>query len=317
MSKSGGKWKGGDGFEVGHRGSAEARAKEKMEEPLVQPVTNFRRQRDEVVDDDGNVVRPAGFDQDGKHDERQTFPAIYGVDLQARRREKILSEFTKNQLGNGGQGGDAGKKGELAQMLGDRQVMLDDKTTAWLLQEEDRMALIAKDKYFEESAIASGLFSTPHGLEYLHKIRPQYFKDRRKLAKWVSNAQLKLFDLRFNGVHTPQDFDFMYMIQSLGPDQKEILKHPVWLLNQYTAEVGADSWFKKGLFARSRAPDAQVNASFAGMGSRSGSGVSAKTSSSGSNFFGGIFGGTSAGSNNANFKGFGVGGGYSNLFQPQ
>lgn len=294
---SGGKWKGGDGFEVGHRGSAEARAKEKMEEPLVQDVVNFR------AEGGGGAAGPDQWDVNGSNPERQTFPAIYGVDLQARRREKILSEITKNQLGAGGQ------KTELGKMLGDRQVMLDDKTTSWLLQEEDRIALMAKDKYFEESAINSGLFSTPHGLEYLHKIRPQYFKDRRKLAKWVSNAQLKLFDLRFNGVHTPQDFDFMYMIQSLSEDQKKVLTKPVWLLNQLDAKTDPSDWFQPGIFARSRAPNDGSNASFAGMGSWGGPGVGLKPT--GDNFFGSIFGG-SAGGGGAT-SGFGVGVGFANL----
>jgi hypothetical protein len=286
-----GNWKGGDGFEVGNRGSAEARAKEKMEEPLVQKPTNFRA-------------------ADADEPERQTFPAIYGVDLQARRREKILASITKGQLGANG-----GEKGELGKMLGDRQVMLDDRTTSWLMQEEDRLALMAKDKYFEDSAIQSGLFSTPHGLEYLHKIRPQYFKDRRKLAKWVANAQLKLFDLRFNGVHTPQDFDFMYMIQSLSEDQKKILKKPVWLLNTAAADVDPGTWYKPGVFAQSRAPDDGSNASFAGMGSRdaqgnnTGAGLGLRPK--GDSFWGSIFGGTAGGG--GNIQGFGTSNGFLNL----
>lgn len=285
-----GNWKGGDGFEVGNRGSAEARAKEKMEEPLVQTPTNFRK-------------------PDADEPERQTFPAIYGVDLNARRREKILASITKGQLGSGED------RGELGKMLGDRQVMLDDKTTSWLMQEEDRLALMAKDKYFEDSAIESGLFSTPHGLEYLHKIRPQYFKDRRKLAKWVANAQLKLFDLRFNGVHTPQDFDFMYMIQSLTEDQKRILKKPVWLLNTAAADVDPKTWYKPGVFAQTRTPLDGANASFAGMGSRdaagnnTGAGIGLQPE--GDSFWGSIFGGP-AGPKSTR-AGFGTGTGFMNL----
>jgi hypothetical protein len=288
-----GNWKGGDGFEVGNRGSAEARAKEKMEEPLVQKPTNFRADH-------------------ADEPERQTFPAIYGVDLQARRREKILASISQ---GTFSAGADGQKRGELGKMLGDRQVMLDDKTTSWLMQEEDRLALMAKDKYFEDSAISSGLFSTPHGLEYLHKIRPQYFKDRRKLAKWVANAQLKLFDLRFNGVHTPQDFDFMYMIQSLSEDQKKILKKPVWLLNTAAADVDPGTWYQPGLFARSRAPEDGANASFAGMGSRdaqgnnTGAGLGLRPE--GESFWGGIFGGKAGG--NGTKSGFGVDAGFMNL----
>lgn len=295
MSEGGKQWKGGDGFEVGHRGSAEARAKERMEEPLVQDVTTFRRTTD------GTGI---GADPNGQP-ERQVFPAIYGVDLQARRREKILADITRGQLGAGG-----GGKTPLAEMLGDRQVMLDDKTTSWLLQEEDRIALMAKDKYFEDSAIASGLFGTPHGLEYLHKIRPQYFKDRRKLAKWVANSQLKLFDLRFNGVHTPQDFDFMYMIQSLTADQKKVLAKPVWLLNQLDAKTDPADWFQPGIFARSRAPLDGATASFAGMGSKDGPGVGLRPQ--GGSFFGSIFGGAAGGSG-AGSNGFGIGNGFTNL----
>jgi hypothetical protein len=174
-------------------------------------------------------------------------------------------------------------------MIGDRQVMFTERDAKWLVQEQERMQLINKDAYFEESAIKSGLFSTPHGLEYLHKIRPSYFRDREKLVEWVSAAQLKLFNLRFNGVQSEQDFDFMYMLQGLSEKQKSILQKPVWLLNEFDAQSDITKAFQPGLFARPRAPKPDVTASFAGMGSKGGSGVGLQPA--GNNFWGGIFGG--------------------------
>jgi hypothetical protein len=265
---SSGKWKGGDGFEVGSRGSAEAREMEKMQEPLVQEAITFR---------------PKDADNAKYGGSNPAYPAIYGVDLKERERQKVLAEVSRGQLSGGA-------RSDLGQMIGDRQVMFTERDAKWLIQEQERMQLINKDAYFEESAIKSGLFSTPHGLEYLHKIRPSYFRDREKLVEWVSAAQLKLFNLRFNGVQSEQDFDFMYMLQGLSEKQKSILQKPVWLLNEFEAEDDITKAFQPGLFARPRAPELGVTASFAGMGSKGGSGVGLKPA--GSNFWGGIFGGT-------------------------
>lgn len=258
MSK--GKWKGGDGFDVTGEGRQEERAKEKMEEPLVNKPTNF------------GVGKP-GYDTTGQRTgETVTYPAVYGVDMAERKRQAILRDITyKGQTAPGGL--------PTRELIGDRQVMLDQQTVDWLMREQDRMSLIAKDQYFEQSAIKSGLFSTPHGLDYLHKIKPDYFKRRRKLAKWVANAQLKLFDIRMNGIQNQQDFEFLYMLQSLDASQKKVLTKPVWLLNQLGSGDGegnavdnSPSW-QQGIFTRSRAPKPTQVASFAGMGSLNGTGI--------------------------------------------
>lgn len=252
-----GKWKGGDGFDVTGEGRQEERAKEKAEEPLVNKPTNFSAGRG------GNRV---------ENGETVTYPAVYGVDMGERKRQALLRDITL-----GGQTSAGGLP--TRELIGDRQVMLDQQTVDWLMREQDRMSLIAKDQYFERSAIESGLFSTPHGLDYLHKIKPDYFKRRRKLAKWVANAQLKLFDIRMNGIQNQADFEFLYMLQSLDASQKKVLTKPVWLLNQLgsgTGETGdvsnAPDW-QAGIFTRSRMPRESQVASFAGMGSVAGTGI--------------------------------------------
>jgi len=251
MSKKNGKWE-QTSFDVTGEASAEVRHREKEQAPLVQPKVNF------------GLKNPV--------DTTTTWPAVYGVDLEARRREKLLRDITTGTLHAGGEQTNVG------QLLGERQVMLDDKTTSWLLKEQDRLALINKDKYFEDSAHHAHLFETPHGLEYLHKIKPDYFERRMKLAKWVANAQLKLYDLAMNGIHTPADFDFAYMLQSLTPDQKAILKQPIWMLNQANTGVGTRINYSSGIFAKVLVPKRGSTANFAGVGGP-GSGVAAGTSS--------------------------------------
>jgi hypothetical protein len=266
MSKGGGKWKGGDGFDVTGEGRQEERAKEKMEEPLVNRATNFQAKQ-------GGQRNEAG--------ESVTYPAVYGVDMSERKRQAILRDITyKGQTSGSGL--------PTRDLIGDRQVMLDQQTVDWLMREQDRMALISKDKYFEESAIKSGLFETPHGLKYLQGIKPDYFKRRRKLAKWVANAQLKLFDIRMNGIQSQQDFEFMYMLQSLDADQKHILTKPVWLLNQigpHTQGVSGGVYngpdWQSGIFTRSRAPNDGQVAAFAGMASKGSQGITSGTSQGG------------------------------------
>jgi hypothetical protein len=278
MSKGGGKWKGGDGFDVTGEGRQEERAKERAEEPLVNRATNFQARADGGRNGDGEAV---------------TYPAVYGVDMAERKRQAILRDLTYKGQTSSTAALDTRK------LVGDRQVMLDQQTVDWLMREQDRMALITKDKYFEESAIKSGLFNTPHGLKYLQGIKPDYFKRRRKLAKWVANAQLKLFDMRMNGIQNQQDFEFMYMLQSLDKDQKQILTKPVWLLNQIGPKgddgMGVDveaSW-QSGIFTRSRAPDDKQIAAFAGMGSPASLGITADKTQGGvsdwgwNNLFGG------------------------------
>jgi hypothetical protein len=280
-----GKWKGGDGFDVTGEGRQEQRAQEKAEEPLVNKPTNFSA---------GRMDRQA-------NGETVTYPAVYGVDMGERKRQAILRDITL-----GGQTAPGGL--DTRQLIGDRQVMLDQQTVDWLMREQDRMSLIAKDEYFERSAIASGLFSTPHGLDYLHKIKPDYFKRRRKLAKWVANAQLKLFDIRMNGIQNQADFEFLYMLQSLDANQKRVLTKPVWLLNQLgtvAGENGAVStgpdWqagiFTRTLMPKRTGPNAQY-ASFAGMGSIGGTGITPDGNQGGvsqwgwNNLWSGITGGT-------------------------
>ncbi|QKE44424.1 hypothetical protein [Yaravirus sp. 'brasiliensis'] len=259
MSK--GKWKGGDGFDVTGEGREQERADEKAREPLMNKPTNFS------VGKGGDRV------QNG---ESVTYPAVYGVDMAERKRQAILRDITyKGQTSSTGL--------PTRDLIGDRQVMLDQQTVDWLMREQDRMALINKDQYFEQSAIKSGLFSTPHGLDYLHKIKPDYFKRRRKLAKWVANAQLKLFDIRMNGIQNETDFNFLYMLQSLDESQKKILTKPVWLLNQLGSGAGEGQdvsnkpdW-QSGIFTRPRVPNSNQVSSFAGMGSVNGTGITPKT----------------------------------------
>lgn len=251
MSK--GKWKGGDTFDVTGEGNAEARAMENQQEPLVNKPTNF-----------ASRAANGRFATDRAGDAPDTFPTIYGVDFDERRRQAMLRDITTKQL--------SGQASGLGDVLGDRQVMLTDRDLQWVMNEQDRLGLIEKDRYFEKSAIESGMFSTPHGLQYLRGIKPDYFERREKLAKWVANAQLKLFDIRFNGVKDQQDFNFMYMLQGLDESQKKILTKPVWLLNTLT-DVDASPNYQPGVFARSRLPDKDQVMSFAGMGSIAGTSV--------------------------------------------
>lgn len=277
---SGGKWKGGDGFDVTGEGKGEQRAKERAEEPLTQRATNFQ-----------TAANNPNVNQAGER--AITFPAVYGVDMQERKRQAILRDITLNQQGRGG--ANEGNSLPTRDLIGDRQVMLDDRTVSWLMDEQDRMGLIAKDQYFEESAVKSGLFSTPHGLKYLQGIRPDYFKRRRKLAKWVANAQLKLFDMRMNGIQNQQDFDFMYMLQSLTEEQKKILTKPVWLLNSLRDVDDKPSW-QPGLFTRPSQPKAQV-AAFAGMGSINSRGITQETQGGPADSWAGAFTGLLSGGN--------------------
>lgn len=188
----------------------------------------------------------AGADNDA-------FPAVYGVNLDERRRQRLLSQITK--------GNDEGLK----KLLGERQVMLDDKTTSWLLSEQDRLELINIDRVFEESARAQGLFANPVTLQHLQKIRPDYFKRRRQLAKWVANAQLKMFDIQMNGIQSPEDFEFDYMLKSLDKDQKLLLQKPVWMLNEVAK--GVKDEYQPGVFRQNRRPAENKNVAFAGIGS--------------------------------------------------
>jgi hypothetical protein len=146
----------------------------------------------------------------------ESFPAIYGVDLKEKRRQGLLKDV-------------AG--GALQEQLGDRQVMLDDKTIDWIIKEQDRIYMIERDMIFEASARKQGLFDNPAGLEYLHKINPGYFSRRRKMAKWLVKTQLKLFDIAMDGVANESDFDFMLMIQSLPQEQLALIDTPAHKLS--------------------------------------------------------------------------------------
>src|SRR5690242_9204379 len=57
----------------------------------------------------------------------EAFPAIYGIDLKEKRRQGLL----KSAL-----------QGDLRAELGDRKVMLDDKTIDWIIKEQDRIYMI-------------------------------------------------------------------------------------------------------------------------------------------------------------------------------
>lgn len=239
-----GQWKATDGFQVGQEGKAEANERQAQAEPLVQGATNFDRD-------------PT----------RTTFPAIYGVDLKTRAKENLKSQIAKGSAGGAG-------AGALGDMLGQRQVMLDNETTDWLLQEVNRVELMKFDQYFEKCAREAGYFGTPQGLEYLKKIRPEYFKKRRKLAKWIANAQLKIFDLEMNGIQSDKDLQFSYMLQSLDNAQVQILKSPVHLLYQANTYDSTDTVtaYRPGIFARPQVPGDADRAPWAGLGTTNSTG---------------------------------------------
>lgn len=240
-----GQWKGGEKWDVSGDAKAVSDKQYGLSEPLKQSPLNGQP---------GDAGLATG-------DQNPRYPAIYGVDLTERRRQKLLSDIS---TGNG----------PLKAQLGNRQVMLDEGTTSWLLSEQSRAELITQDLYFEKSA--AELFKNPAGLKYLQQIKPDYFERRRKLAKWVANAQLKIFDMMMNGVQSPEDFQFMYMLQSLSAEQKKLLNVPVWNLTNVGA-VNDQTVYQKGLFRKPSAPDTRTNSMpWAGVGgAAAGTGVMA------------------------------------------
>jgi hypothetical protein len=167
----------------------------------------------------------------------QSFPAIYGVDLKEKRRQGLLKDIGS---------------GALQEQIGNRQVMLDDKTIDWIIREQDRIYMIERDMIFEASAKQQGLFDNPAGLEYLHKINPGYFSRRRKMAKWLVKTQLKLFDIAMDGVANESDFDFMLMIQSLPEEQLKLIDTPAHKLS--STVYSNEGLYQKGAFRRIRLP---------------------------------------------------------------
>ncbi len=174
----------------------------------------------------------------------ESFPTIYGVDLKEKRRQELLTK-----LSSPGTAADP----SLKDVLGNRQVMLDDKTVDWLIKEQDRIYMLERDLIFEANGKKQGLFDNPAGLEYLHKINPGYFKRRRKMAKWLVKTQLKLFDIAMDGVQNEQDFDFMLMIQSLSPDQRKLIDQPAHLLSSIEQKAGGV--YQEGAFRRLMLPN--------------------------------------------------------------
>lgn len=175
----------------------------------------------------------------------ESFPAIYGVDMKEKRRQSLLKSATI-------------QGGELKAALGDRQVMLDDKTIDWIIKEQDRIYMIERDMLFEASAKKQGLFDNPAGLEYLHKINPGYFSRRRKMAKWLVKTQLKLFDVAMDGVQNEADFDFMLMIQSLPEQQIKLIDTPAHKLS--SVEVTGEGLYQRGAWRKIRLPSTDRNA---------------------------------------------------------
>jgi hypothetical protein len=188
---------------------------------------------------------------------QDSFPAIVGVDLNERRRQAILSYLS----------GAAGKS-----VIGDRKVTLDNETVDWIIKEQDRLQLIETDLYFEKSCKDAGLFETPQGLEYCRKIRPEYFERREKLAKWVAETQLKLFNINMNGIRDKDDFNFMLMYQGLNAQQKHMLSLPVSMLHQLPIDRKAGVYqqgiFRKHLFPQGWSADDGPHSAFAGIGTK-------------------------------------------------
>jgi hypothetical protein len=172
----------------------------------------------------------------------ESFPAIYGVDLKEKRRQALLKEMTGPATAT-----------NLRGRLGDRQVMLDDKTVDWIIGEQDRIYMIERDMIFEASAKKQGLFDNPAGLEYLHKINPGYFSRRRKMAKWLVKTQLKLFDIAMDGVQNESDFDFMLMIQSLPSEQLALIDTAAHKLSS-TPPTSREGLYQSGAFRKIRLP---------------------------------------------------------------
>jgi hypothetical protein len=188
---------------------------------------------------------------------QDSFPAIVGVDLNERRRQAILSYLSSG----------AGQE-----IIGDRKVTLDNETVDWIIKEQDRLQLIETDMYFEQSCKKAGLFETPQGLEYCRKIRPEYFERREKLAKWIAETQLKLFNINMNGIRDKDDFNFMLMYQGLNAQQKKMLELPVSMLHTMSPDIKAGLYqqgiFRKHLFPQDWNTPGGNAAGFAGIGTK-------------------------------------------------
>jgi len=172
-----------------------------------------------------------------------TFPAIYGADLQERKRQMLISKL-KTATG--------------------RDVMLDDRTIDYWLGEEARLFLVDRDMKFAEECRAKKYFETPMGLEYAHKINPGYFQRQVQLMKTVAPMQLKLAMVRMNGIQTEEDWKFVNWYNSLTPQQRGFLDRPVHLLNQTPYTENAK--YQKGLLGKLFQPNPNYEIPFGGLG---------------------------------------------------
>jgi hypothetical protein len=255
-NKKNGQWKGGEKWDVSGEAKQVSDKQFHMAEPLQQVPYN------------GGTEDATAPNRDAR------YPAIYGVDLEERRRQKLLSDIA------------GGQNAQLKAQLGNRQVMLDEGTTRWLIEEQDRIALIQQDEYFEKSA--AHLFANPNDLKYLKEIKPDYWERRVKLAKWVSEAQLKIFDIMMNGVQSQEDFQFAYMLQSLDEKQKALLKEPVWNLTRI-GNAGRTGKYQPGLFRKPAQPNPADRAPWSGIGGGyAGLGMGGSTRASDSLFSDGV-----------------------------